>query len=79
MPNYHLSEAAKEDLIRIAQYGDNILGLLSLTITATNSNADFQLLQNDHYSSLPLIIFGLDTDVVFVAHIRFITELRVIV
>lgn len=27
MPNYHLSEAAKEDLIRIAQYGNEYFGV----------------------------------------------------
>lgn len=28
MPNYHLSEAAKEDLISIAQYGDENFGVV---------------------------------------------------
>ena len=59
--------------------GMKILALFSPTITVTNSNIDFQLLLNDQCFSQLLIILELGTDGVSVAHIRFITELKVMV
>jgi hypothetical protein len=46
MRKYRLAKRAKDDLIAIAQYGDEHFGLRSPTDTVTSSNNDFQYWQN---------------------------------